>query len=209
VTERFAEGSTWTIPAYVGPNYIRMAEMGTPVLKRFYYTYTEPKQVKLAAGETVKLGAYTLEVLSADAGSTSVSVALLDASGTVVASKTLGSVKELWDVLPQQQVAVKKLQLLHGDVMAEIDIDKPVGGRQGRPVLFTDILESEMDQKLAWDSRFTIRPDVVRPLLPAERNPSRQFRTLNLDRDNPTYDGPPRRTGRPCSASSSTASTAR
>ena len=197
VTELFAEGSTWTIPAYVGPNYIRMAEMGTPVLKRFYYTYTEPKQVKLAAGETVKLGAYTLEVLSADAEGTSVSVALLDAGGTVVASKTLGSVKELWDVLPQQQVAVKKLQLMHGDVMAEIDIDNPVEDGKGVLWLFTDILESEMDQKLAWDPRFTIRPDVCGHCYQLNEILLDNPEPIILDRDNPTYDGPLKEDGTP------------
>ena len=197
VTELFAEGSTWTIPAYVGPNYIRMAEMGTPVLKKFFYTYSKPKQVKLEPGKKAKVGAYTVEMLSIDEENTSVTVALRDKSGAVVATKTLGSVKELWDVLPQHQEAVHKLQLMHDDVMVEIDIDLPTEDGKGVLWVYKDILESEMDRKLEWDSRFTIRPDVCGHCYQLNEILLDNPEPIILDRDNPTFDGPLKEDGTP------------
>lgn len=197
MTDLFVEGSTWTIPEHVGANSIRMAEMGTPALQKFYYTYTEPTQVKLAPGETAKLGAYTIEVLDADEESTTVSVEVRDGAGKVVQTKALGSVKALWDVLPQHQDAMKKLQLKHEDVMVEVDIDQPVEGGKGVLWLFTDIVSSEMDQPLPQDPRFIVRPDVCGHCYQLNEVLLDNIDPIILDKDNPVYDGPLKDDGTP------------
>lgn len=53
----FGEGSTWIIPEFVGDNYMRIKEFGTPIIQNIQYTYTEPKRVLLGVGRERGLGA--------------------------------------------------------------------------------------------------------------------------------------------------------
>ncbi len=197
VPSLFAEGSTWTVPDFIGPNYLRMAEIGTPIMKKFYFTYKKPKKVALAEGESAKLGTYTLTVDNVDAENTSVTVTLADKSGKTIATKTLGSVKELWEILPQHQEAVKKLQLMHGDVLAEIDIDKPTKKGKANLHLYTHVQSYSVDQPLKEDERFIVRPDVCGHCYQLNEVLIDNAKPIILDKDNPVFEGFTKADGNP------------
>lgn len=74
----FGEGSTWIIPEFVGDNYMRIKEFGTPIIQNIQYTYTEPKRVLLGVGESAGLGAGTVKVLAFDEAAGTVTVEIAD-----------------------------------------------------------------------------------------------------------------------------------
>lgn len=138
-----------------------------------------------------------LTVDAVDAENTSVTVTLADKSGKVIETKTLGSVKELWEILPQHQEAMKKLQLMHGDVLAEINIDSPTKGGKANLNLYTGVQHYSVDQPLPGDDRFTIRPDVCGHCYQLNEVLIDNAETIVLDRDNPVFEGPKKADGHP------------
>ncbi|MBN2059551.1 MAG: hypothetical protein JW882_03955, partial [Deltaproteobacteria bacterium] len=50
--EIFAEGATWIIPEYVGSNYMKIKEFGTPSIESFSFTYQKPKEKVMGPGES-------------------------------------------------------------------------------------------------------------------------------------------------------------
>ena len=129
VRPHFGEGATWITPEFVGDNYMRIKEFGTPIIKSVQYTYTEPKRVLLGVGDTHKLGDYTLTVTDIQPDMGTVSVQFTDKDGKTE-YKVLGPLNdEARALLPQHQDVVNTLQFVTGPlnarVMAEMDTDKP------------------------------------------------------------------------------------
>jgi hypothetical protein len=86
----FSEGATYIQPEYIGSNYVKIKEFGTPSLQSVSFTYKKPKEQPLGPGLTAKLGKYILRCDSVDERAGTVGLSLLDKSGAVVASKLVG-----------------------------------------------------------------------------------------------------------------------
>lgn len=127
----FGEGSTWIIPEFVGENYMRIKEFGTPIIQNIQYTYTEPKRVLLGAGESAKLGDGTVTVVAFDEMAGTVTVEITDKDGKAE-SRVLGPLDEhAHNLLPQHQDIVNKLQFVDRArstirVMAEMVLKSPL-----------------------------------------------------------------------------------
>jgi len=196
--EVFAEGSTWIIPEYVGSNYVKIKEFGTPSIEAIRFTYNKPKKVTIGAGDTVPLGDYQLVCTAVDTANGTVSLLLENSGGNTVAEKVLGPLnQEMIDLLPQHQVAARAMQFMHGDVQAELDIRKPFKGDKAVLYLFTGIQLLERDTPFEFAERFMVRPDVCGHCYQLNEvlldNPD----PIILDKDNPVYEGPKRRDGTP------------
>ena len=77
--EMFAEGATYLTARWVSPDYIEVAEMGTPGMDSFTISYEEPQQLVMKAGEETELGKYRLRVLKVDPAAKTADLSLLDA----------------------------------------------------------------------------------------------------------------------------------
>ena len=194
----FAEGSTWIIPEHVGANYIRVAEVGTPLLKSFSFTYEKPVAAALPVGQSAALGQFRLVVTGLDPKAGTVGLSLRDEEGREVAARTLGPLNEVTRrILPQHQRAIGALQFAHGTVLAELDIFRPFEDGKANLWLYTGMRTLRSDAPLESDPRFIVRPDVcghcyqLNELLLANQDP------IVLDRDHPVYDGPHRDDGTP------------
>ncbi len=196
--EIFAEGSTWIIPEYVGSNYVKIKEFGTPSIEAISFTYKRPKKAVMAPGQGVKLGKYRLECTSVDIDAKTVGLVLKDETGKTVASKTLGPLDQATiDLLPQYQDAARAMQFAHEDVQAELDITGPFEDGKARLYLYTQIQLLERDTPFEFDPRFMVRPDVCGHCYQLNEvlldNPD----PIILDKDHPVYEGPKRKDGTP------------
>jgi hypothetical protein len=196
--EVFSEGATYIVPEYIGSNYVRIREFGTPSIQAISYTFTKPKAKNLAAGETAKLGTYTLRCNGFDTKAGTVDLSLLDASGNVVESKVLGplnaAAKEL---LPQHQDVARTMQFKVGSVMAELDVKKLFKGDKVKLYLFTGIQELERDTPFEHDPRFMVRPDVCGHCYQLNEVLLDNPEAIILDKDHPTFEGPKDENGKP------------
>lgn len=196
--EVFAEGATWIIPEYLGSNYARLKEFGTPSIEAITFTYQEPKEASLAPGQSAKLGKYTLRCQALDAVKKTVSLVLLDEDGRQVAAKTLGPLDEAaLALLPQDRDAARAMQLAHQDVQAELIIQEPFKDGQARLSLFTQVQRLERDTPYEFDPRFMVRPDVCGHCYQLNEILLDNPEPIVLDMDNPVYDGPKNESGQP------------
>ncbi|OPX41803.1 MAG: hypothetical protein B1H13_00055 [Desulfobacteraceae bacterium 4484_190.3] len=196
--ELFAEGATYIIPEYIGSNYVKIKEFGTPSIEAVSFTYQKPKLVVLGPGEGVKLGSYTLECTSVDTQAMTVSLVLKDGDGKTVASKVLGPLnREMVDLLPQYQVAARAVQFTHEDVQAELDVGKPFQENKARLYLFTEIHLLERDTPFEFDPRFMVRPDVCGHCYQFNEILLDNPEAIILDKNNPMYEGPKGKDGKP------------
>jgi hypothetical protein len=194
----FAEGSTWILPEFIGQNYVRIEEVGTPLMKEFSFTYDEPAPAALAAGESARLGGFSLEVGAVDAQAGTVAVSLKDPAGKEVAAKVLGPLNaETSAVLPQFQDTVHSLQLLHDTVMVEMDLGQPFAEGKAKLWLYTGVTTYATDTPLPSDPRFVIRPDVCGHCYQLNELLLDNPEPIVLDMEHPTYEGPKDSDGRP------------
>jgi hypothetical protein len=159
--EMFAEGATFLIPRWVSPDYIEVAEMGTPGMDWFTISYDEPQHLVMKSGEETALGQYRLKVESVDAAAKAVKIALLDAKGKAVAEKTLGPLtKDILDTLPQYSQSQEKVMLQYNDVHVELDLSSDFSERTVSLYAATGIMKIERDKPWPDDPRFMVRPEV-------------------------------------------------
>ncbi|HMK65522.1 MAG TPA: hypothetical protein VK564_06985 [Thermodesulfobacteriota bacterium] len=196
--DTFAEGATWIIPEYVGTNYVKIKEIGTPSMESVSFTYKEPEMVTLGPGEKAPLGKFVLECRSVNTKDKTVSLVLKDERGVQVDSKTLGPLNaEAVSLLPQFQNVIRTLQLIHGDVQAELDIKEPFDGGKARLYLFTDIETMERDTAFRFDPRFKVRPDVCGHCYQLNEVLLDNPETIILDKNHRVYEGPKNKEGKP------------
>jgi hypothetical protein len=194
----FTEGATWIIPEYVGSNYVKIKEFGTPSIESMSFTYQPPKGVALGTGEKVALGKYTLQCTEVDTQSKRVGLALTNESGQTVASKVLGPLsQDLLELLPQYQEASLAVQFIHDDVQAEMDIRNPFQGDKARLYLFSEIQVLERDTPFEFDRRFMVRPDVCGHCYQLNEVLLDNPEAIILDEKNPVYEGVRDRNGTP------------
>ncbi|EFK11683.1 conserved hypothetical protein [delta proteobacterium NaphS2] len=196
--EVFAEGATYIIPEYVGSNYVKIKEFGTPSIEAISFTYKKPVSKLLGAGESTPLGKFTLECVALDESKKTVSLVLKDARGKEVASKVLGPLDEKTvSLLPQFREAARSLQLIYKDMLAEMDVMKPFDKGKAQVWLYTDIQELKRDTPFEFDPRFMVRPDVCGHCYQFNEilldNPD----PIILDKAHPVYDGPKGEDGKP------------
>ena len=198
IPEVFAEGSTWIIPEYTGSNFVKIKEFGTPSIEAISFTYKKPKKKLMAKGETAKIGDYTLVCTDVNKSEGTVSLEIKEASGKILATKQLGPLNaEMREILPQHQTAARALQLMHENVMAEFDMNKPFKGEKALIYLFEEIQFLNRDTPYEFDSRFVVRPDVCGHCYQLNEVLLDNPEAIILDKDNPVYEGPRREDGTP------------
>jgi hypothetical protein len=187
----FAEGSTYLIPKWVAPDYIEVAEMGTPGMDSIKISYEPAKKAELASGQEVKVGKYLLRAAEVDPVEKKVHFVLLNESGQQVSEKTLGPLtQDLYDTLPQYSPSQDRVMLQHDDVHVELDL--PAEFKDGKVVVYhsAGVVELERDTPWKKDPRYMIRPDVcghcymLNELILANKEP------IVLDASNPVWTGP-------------------
>ncbi len=199
----YADGATWLTPEFIGENYMRVKDFGTPALLNVHYTYKAPTRVVLDDGGTAKVGAFTVTLVSKDETAGTVTIRLTDASGAQVAEKVLGPLNDETRVfLPQHQKVAHTLQLLHGKdgapkVMAEMDVFKPYEDGKTALWLYEDVAKLERDVPLTTDPRFTVRLDVCGHCYQLNEVLVDNPEPIILDKKNPRFDGPKTAEGQP------------
>ena len=179
------------IPKWVAPDYVEVAEMGTPGMDSFTITYEEPKRVVLQTGQQVALGKYQLRVVHVDASNKSAKVALVSSNGKVVAEKTFGPLtKQFYDTLPQYGPSQQKAMMQYEDIHVEL-ICLPTSVRvrfhSMLPLAHTSFLR---DEPWKGDPRFIIRPDVCGHCYMLNEVLLDNAEPIILDERNNTYTGP-------------------
>lgn len=196
--EIFAEGATWIIPEYLGSNYAKLKEFGTPTIEAITFTYQQPKEVDLAPGQSAKLGKYQLRCEAVDPVNQTVGLTLLDEAGRAVASKTLGPLNQAaLALLPQDKDTARGMQLAHDDVQAELIIQEPFKEGKARLSLFTHLQRLERDTPYEFDPRFMVRPDVCGHCYQLNEILLDNPEPIVLDMDHPVYEGPKGEDGQP------------
>lgn len=194
VPEVFAEGATYLIPKFITPDFVEVAEMGTPGMDQFTVTYKEPQKALLGEGDTAKVGKYRLEVKAVDTENSQVDWVLLDSDGTVLVEKTFGPMTfDVLDTLPQYAPSQDKIQQQYKDVHIAMEVPEGFSGFSDGKVPFvlaTDLKTYDRDAAWPDDPRFVVRPDVcghcyqLNEIILDNKDP------IILDEDNPTFTGP-------------------
>jgi hypothetical protein len=159
--EVFAEGATYLIPQWISPDFMAVAEMGSPGMDSFIFSYDEPQNLVMKSGEEAVLGAYRLKVQNVDAAAKAATLALLDAKGKALVQKTLGPLtQELLDTLPQYNPSQQKVMLDYNDVHVELDLAAPFAGGEVSLYAATGAIKIDRDKPWPNDPRFIVRPEV-------------------------------------------------
>jgi hypothetical protein len=189
--EVFAEGATFLIPRWVSPDYIEVAEMGSPGMDSFVISYDEPQRLVLKAGEEASLGRYRLRLASLDTTAKTAKLILMDAGGKTITEKILGPLtEELLDTLPQYNQSQQKVMLQHGDVHIELDLSSPFS--EGAISLYaaTGVIKVERDKLWMDDPRFMVRPEVCGHCYMLNELILDNAQPIVLDEKNTVYTGP-------------------
>lgn len=187
----FGEGSTYLVPKWVTPDFVEVAEMGTPGMSEFTVTFKKPEKADLKEGGKAKVGKYTVEVRKIDANAKTVGLALLDESGKVVVEKTLGPLTpELDETLPQYGPSQDKLHLIHEDV--QVDLDYPADLDKSAVTLYlaSECKTYELDKPWPEDPRFVVRPDVCGHCYQLNEVILDNKEPIVLDEEHPVFEGP-------------------
>ncbi len=189
--EMFAEGATFLKARWVSPDYIEIAEMGTPGMDSFTITYDEPQNLMLKTGEEAELGEYRLRAERVDAGAKTATLALLDAAGKMLVRKTLGPLTgELLETLPQYSPSQQKVMLQHGDVHIELDLTSDFAGGKVSLYAATGILKVDRDKPWTDDRRFMVRPEVCGHCYMLNELILDNAKPIILDEENRVFNGP-------------------
>jgi len=193
----FAEGATWIIPEYIGMDFVRIKEFGTPVINSINYTYDKPQDRFLAEGQDTKVGNLTLRCERANQDTKFVTLSLRDKSDKVVASKDLGLSPDQANLLPQYHEAVQSLQLSYNDVVVELDSKEALHDGKANLHIFTGVQLLKRDTPFPFDPRFMVRPDVCGHCYQFNELLLDNPEAITLDRNHPTYEGPKDQAGEP------------
>lgn len=179
------------LPKWVSPDFVEVAEFGTPGMDQFTITYKKPKKVVMKEGQERAVRNYRLHVKEVDTEGKTVKLALTDASGNLLAEKTLGPLnQELYDTLPQYGPSQEKTMMRYKDI--QVDVDYPTDFPEGKVPLYIATGAKTLDRDQPWpdDPRFLVRPDVcghcyqLNELILDNKDP------IILDADNPVFIGP-------------------
>ncbi|MBG0776129.1 MAG: hypothetical protein H0S85_06800 [Desulfovibrionaceae bacterium] len=195
--EVFAEGATWIVPEFIGTQFVRIKEFGTPTINSISFTYDKPADCAMAAGEEVPLGGYVVRCERTEAAAGAVTLSLLDREGKVLASKELALTPERARLLPQDRDAVRALQLAYADVVVELDPRQPFSAGKANLHAYTGVQLLERDTPFEFDPRFMVRPDVCGHCYQFNELLLDNPEAIVLDRAHPTYDGPKGEDGQP------------
>jgi hypothetical protein len=159
--EAFAEGATFLVPRMVAPDHIEVAEMGSPGMDSFIFSYEEPQKLEMKTGEETELGRYRLKVDSINAAAKTAKLSLKDGKGKVLLEKTLGPVnQELLDTLPQYNQSQQKIMMQYQDVHVELDLSAEFSGNRVSFYAATGAIKIERDKPWPNDPQFMVRPEV-------------------------------------------------
>lgn len=159
--EVFAEGATFLTARWVSPDYIEVAEIGTPGMDSFTISYKEPQNLVMKTGEEAILGQYRLRAERVDPAAKTARLALMDAKGKVLVEKTLGPLtKELLETLPQYNQSQQKVMLQYEDVHIELDVSSAFSGGAISLYAASGVIKIERDKPWPGDPRFMVRPEV-------------------------------------------------
>jgi hypothetical protein len=189
--EMFGEGATVLIPRFVGPDYIEVAEMGTPGMDSFTISYDEPQNLAMKSGEETRLGKYRLKALNVNSAARSAGLSLMDESGKVLVEKTLGPVnKELLDTLPQYNQSQQKVMLQYGDIHVELDLSSDFSRGAISLYTATGVMTINRDKPWLGDSRFMVRPEVCGHCYMLNEVILDNDKPIILDEKNNSFSGP-------------------
>ncbi len=198
MAEVFGEGATYIVPEYIGTNYVKIKEFGTPSIESISYTYTKPVKKTLGVGESAQLGKYQLVITAIDRQAMTVSAELKDAAGKLVARKVFGPLKgENLALMPQYMDSASSLQLMQDDLQFEWDMRNPFKGDKANLWLFTGIKELKRDTPFEFDGRFMVRPDVCGHCYQFNEILLDNPEPIVLDMKHPVYEGPKGEDGKP------------
>jgi len=189
--EIFAEGATYMIPKYVTPDFVEVAELGTPGMDQFTVTFTEPKKFVVREGDEIPVADYRLRVIEVNTEGKTVKLAFTDASGNLLVEKTLGPVtQELYDTLPQYGPSQQKVMMRYKGM--QVDVDYPTDFAEGKVPLYVATGAQTFDRDKPWpnDPRFLVRPDVCGHCYQLNEFILDNKDTIILDAENNTYSGP-------------------
>jgi hypothetical protein len=187
----FGEGGTYVIPKWVAPDFVEIAEMGTPGMNEFTITFKKPERVVLKVGQTVPVGDHTLKLAAINRAAKTVNLVLSDTAGKVVAQKSLGPLtQELYDLLPQYGPSQEKLNLVYQDF--QVDLDYPVDlSKDEIPMYVATGCETfKRDEPWPRDPRFLVRPDVCGHCYQLNEFILDNKDPIILDEKNPVVEGP-------------------
>ena len=189
--EVFAEGATYLIPKWVSPDYVEVAEMGTPGMDSFTVSYEEPRQLAMKAGEETELGKYRLRIAAVDPATKKAKLILIDSKGKMAVEKSLGPLtKELLDTLPQHSESQQKVMLQHDDVHVELDLSSDFSGGKVPLYAASGIKKLQRDKPWPDDPRFVVRPEVCGHCYMLNELILDNGKPIILDEKNNTYTGP-------------------
>ena len=187
----YAEGATYLKPAWVGRDFVEIAEMGSPGMDSFTISYEEPERLVLKAGQEAQVGKYRLRVGNVNQAVKSAMLTLVNGEGKMVAQKMLGPVdQEVYDTLPQYSPSQQKVMMEYDDVHVELEL--PCDFKGGAVALYAWSGAQKLYRDKPWpgDARYTMRPDVcghcymLNEFILDNPNP------IVLDMKNNTYTGP-------------------
>jgi hypothetical protein len=159
--EMFAEGATFLIPRFVSPDYIEVAEMGSPGMDSFIVSYEEPQKLVMKSGEETGLGQYRLKIEKVDSAAKTAKLALTDGKGSVLVEKVLGPLTaDLLETIPQYNQSQQKVMLQYQDVHIELDLSAGISGGEVALYAATGAVKIERDKPWPDDPRFVVRPEV-------------------------------------------------
>jgi hypothetical protein len=198
MAEVFGEGATWIVPEYIGSNYVKIKEFGTPSIESISFTYKKPKKKVLGVGDSAKLGKYKLVVMAIDPKAMTVSTELRDSTGKVVTHKVFGPLMgDNLALMPQYQEAAKSLQLRYEDLQIEWDMRNPLKDGKANIWLFADLKDLKRDTPFEFDERFMVRPDVCGHCYQFNEILLDNPESIVLDMDHPVFEGPKGEDGKP------------
>jgi hypothetical protein len=170
---------------------VEIAELGTPGMDSFTFSYEEPVKVVLGAGGEAKIGDYRLRVLSVDQGRKMVKLALFDGKGKIAMEKQLGPVdKSVYDTLPQYSPSQQKVMMQYKDIHVELELPAVFSGGKATFYTWTGAQKLERDKPWAKDPRYTMRPDVCGHCYMLNEFIMDNPEPIVLDAKHPTYTGP-------------------
>ena len=191
IPDVFAEGATYLIPKWVSPDFVEVAEMGTPGMDSFTVTYEDPEKKVLKEGEEVNLGAYVFKFIRIDPEKKTIESVLTDQTGKVVSQKTFGPLdEEVLNTLPQYAPSQGKINMGYENIYVSLEPTSDLTKGTATFYLAKDVVTYERGQPWPDDPRFLVRPDVcghcyqLNEVILDNKDP------IVLDADNPTYEGP-------------------
>jgi hypothetical protein len=189
--ESFGEGATFLIPKWVAPDHIEVAEMGSPGMDSFIFSYEEPQKLEMKTGDETTLGQYRLRADSVDSSSKTAKFSLRDAKGKVLVEKTLGPLnQELFETLPQYNPSQQKVMLQYNDVHIELDLSSTFSGGTVSLYIASGAVKIERDKPWKDDPRFMVRPEVCGHCYMLNEFILDNAEPIVLDETNRTFIGP-------------------